>query len=111
MRTKLISPYYRLTPSEVIIYKNYSWDGPSGPTIDSESSLRASLIHDVLYQISRKYYDRISDEVFKAFRKAADDEFRVILKDDGMPKLRRWIWWGSVRLFGKNAAIGKEYRY
>jgi len=29
----------------------YAWDGPSGPTADTPSAMRASLRHDVLYQL------------------------------------------------------------
>lgn len=31
--------------------KGYCWDGPSGPTIDTPGSLRASLIHDGMYAL------------------------------------------------------------
>ena len=35
------------------IKEGYAWDGPSGPTIDTESSMRGALVHDALYQLLR----------------------------------------------------------
>ena len=32
------------------IKKGYAWDGPSGPTIDTLTFMRGSLVHDALYQ-------------------------------------------------------------
>ena len=75
------------------INKGYSWDGPSGPTIDTEDSLRASLVHDALYQLIRE--GRLP---LKA-RRWADKEFRRILKEDGMNLFRRWIWYFAVHYF------------
>ena len=78
--------------------KEYAWDGPSGPTADTENSMRASLVHDGLYQAMRERKLRLTA------RGIADKEFRRILKDDGMSFLRRWIWWLGVRCFAKGAA-------
>ena len=35
------------------IRQGYAWDGPSGPTIDTKSAMRGSLVHDAGYQILR----------------------------------------------------------
>jgi hypothetical protein len=37
----------------LVISPGYAWDGASGPTYDSKSSMRASLVHDALYQLMR----------------------------------------------------------
>ena len=37
------------TEGLLIIRPGYAWDGPSGPTFDTPSFMRGSLIHDVLY--------------------------------------------------------------
>ena len=78
----------------MVVVTEYAWDGPSGPTIDTDNSMRASLIHDVLYQAIRE------NGLTCEFRRRADLEFRRILKSDGMSFPRRWIWWSAVRLFG-----------
>ncbi len=33
------------------ITKGYAWNGASGPTVDTKSSMRASLVHDALFQL------------------------------------------------------------
>ena len=78
----------------MVVEKYYAWDGPSGPTIDTSNSMRASLVHDVLYQAIRE------EGFARKFRGRADLEFLRILKSDGMSFPRRWIWWSAVRLFG-----------
>ena len=78
----------------------YKWDGPSGPTIDTPNAMRASLVHDGLYQAIREGW------LDKKARKGADLEFRRLLELDGMTFWRRWLWYWCVRLFAANAARG-----
>lgn len=83
---------------EIRIAKGFGWDGPSGWTYDTDNSMRASLIHDVLYHCLR-------DGVLPMrVRGGADREFRVILKSDGMSFIRRWGWFFALRLGGRSAA-------
>ena len=82
----------------MVVEKDYAWDGPSGPTIDTPNSMRASLVHDVLYQAMRER------GFSKKFRWRADLEFLRILKSEGMWFLRRWIWWFGVRIWGDEHA-------
>ena len=56
--------------------------------------MRASLVHDVLYQAMRE------GGLPRKARGWADSEFRRILKADGMWWPRRWLWWSAVRLLG-----------
>ena len=45
---------FTLTPDGwLTIFADYPWDGPSGPTIDTPSFMRGSLVHDVLYEMLR----------------------------------------------------------
>lgn len=76
------------------ISEGYAWDGPSGPTIDTPSFIRASLVHDALYQLIREGVLDVKH------RKKADKLMRQICKEDGMPFWRRWYTYNSVRLFG-----------
>ena len=82
----------------LIILKGYAWDGPSGPTYDSKNSLRASLVHDSLYQCMRLGLLPSETRVY------ADEELNKILKEDGMWGIRRWYWMRGVRWFAGSAA-------
>ena len=68
------------------IRAGYSWDGASGPTIDTRSTIRASLIHDALFQLMR--LKLIPQTYFKYANR--------LLKDigiaDGMYKKRAELW-------------------
>ena len=68
------------------IKAGYAWDGPSGPTIDTKSSMRGSLFHDALYQLLRMKL--ISGETN---RRKADKGFYLILREDKMWILRAKI--------------------
>jgi len=84
------------------ITKNYAWDGPSGPAIDTSDFMRGSLIHDVLYQAMRLKLLPLS------YRKQADDILYKICREDGMPKWRAsYVYW-AVRLFAGNDAKRKQ---
>lgn len=78
----------------LIVRRGYAWDGPSGPTIDTHDSLRASLVHDVLYQMIG------AGLLPMDFREAADYLLYDILCEDGMPSFRAWAWLRAVRTFG-----------
>ena len=88
-------PFFDCSPGRIEGKQGYAWDGPSGPTIDTKDSLRASLIHDILYQAI------IDKQLSLRDRKLADRIFLRILKEDGMNLVRRYIWYWAVRLFGK----------
>ena len=52
--TEIVTPFIVLTMDGLLtINKGYAWDGPSGPTIDTKSFMRGSLVHDALYQLMR----------------------------------------------------------
>ena len=104
------------------IAHDYMWDGPSGPTIDDQTNMRASLVHDVLYQAMRE--DLISRELY---RKAADQELRRLMIKDGLawlgdpktvikdtPLNRAWVrtraqaYYVAVRLFGKKSSMPEK---
>ncbi|MEM1158469.1 MAG: DUF1353 domain-containing protein [Verrucomicrobiota bacterium] len=82
----------------LFIRKGYSWDGPSGPTIDTQTFMRGSLVHDALYQLIR---EKVLD---LSYRKRADDILREICIKDGMSAFRAWYVYKAVRLAGKKSA-------
>ena len=47
--------YVHLTGDGLLtIQRGYAWDGASGPTFDTPSTMMASLVHDALYQLLRE---------------------------------------------------------
>ena len=86
------------------IRKHYAWDGPSGPTIDTPSFMRPSLIHDALYQLIRMGLLSI------AFREAVDRELKKDCKEDGMCSWYRSIVYWAVRKFAKSSALKENMR-
>lgn len=83
----------------LIIKENYAWDGPSGPTIDTQNFMRGSLVHDALYQMIREgYLDK--DEC----RILADQTLYDICRKDGMSWIRANVVYYSVRIFGNPSA-------
>jgi len=87
------------------ISKGYSWDGPSGPTIDTKTFMRGSLIHDALYQLMRDGY------INRKYRDYSDKLLKQICIEDGMNKFRSWYIYTSLKWFGnKNAEPNKKYK-
>ena len=92
--------YIALSPNgELTIRDRYAWDGPSGPTIDTRSFMRGSLVHDALYQLMR-----MGKLKHKDHRAYADDLLKQMCMEDGMWKIRTgWVHWG-VKKFGEKFA-------
>ena len=84
------------------ISARYAWDGASGPTFDDKTNMRASLVHDALYQLMREgLLDR-------KCRKYADQLFRDICIQDGMGKFRAWYYYQAVRIFGAKTCLPEK---
>jgi hypothetical protein len=81
------------------IRNGYAWDGPSGPTIDTRTFMRGSLVHDALYQLIRE--DKLSID---SHREVADRILRRICLEDGMNSVRAWGVYHAVRRFGDPSA-------
>ena len=95
-------PFYRLRHGVLTVKAGYAWDGPSGPTVDTKTSMRASLVHDCLYQA-------ISDNVLPyTARSAADRILKEICLDAGMNQWRAFIWHSVVEKFGGDYATAKK---
>lgn len=89
------------------IVAGYAWDGASGPTIDGASSVRAALVHDVLYQlIGLGFLDAATAKPY------ADDLFGRLLEQDGMPWWRRGAWHAAVKWFGpRGGSVPKPVKF
>lgn len=83
--------YFTLIPGGMVVRKGYSWDGASGPTIDTRNTVVGSLVHDVLYQACRE--GMIEFECWKD----ADKVLRRVLREQGeMAWLRRNLWYSGL---------------
>jgi len=90
----LETEYLRLAKTGLLLIKNgYAWDGASGPTIDTKSCMRGSLVHDALYQLMRLGL------IDACNRDYADELMRKICIEDGMWKIRANIWWKFLDRF------------
>ncbi len=104
--TKLKTPFYINTRyielasnGTLHIRTGFAWDGASGWTIDTKSSMRASAVHDALYKLIRiGRLDRVG------VREQADEEFLRLCLEDGMWKWRARVWFRALRIGGGPAA-------
>jgi len=106
-QTEINGPFLAMTTAGLLtIGRGYAWDGPSGPTIDTENFMRGSLVHDALYQLIREGgFGTEYDEKERA-RENSDKLLRELCKRDGMSPIRAWWVFQGVRL-GGGAAIQK----
>lgn len=101
----IVTEFITLTTSgELIIKSGYAWDGASGPTIDTKSSMRGSLAHDALYQLIR------NGHLPNSLRNQADDFFYKCLIKDKMFKWRAMIWRREVKKYAGFAADPKSIK-
>ena len=93
------------TDGTLTVKRGYAWDGPSGPTIDTKTFMRGSLIHDALYQLLREKYLPIEA------RAAADKALHRACREDGMNPVRAWAAYLAVRWFGRPGADPVEVKH
>ena len=100
--------FYSLLGGQLLIKHGYKWDGASGPTIDTHNTMRASCVHDVLYQMIR------CRELNPDKKDTADRELQRIMKEDwkaktifgkGWNAIRSGYFYYAVKLFGGSSCI------
>lgn len=79
---------------ELTVHQDYPWDGPSGLTFDTPSSMRGALAHDALYEAMR--LGLLPQECFHA----ANETLRWLCLADGMWTFRANLWFDAVERFG-----------
>jgi hypothetical protein len=95
--------YIKLNVDGVLtIKKGYAWDGPSGPTIDTHTFMRGSLVHDALYQLIREGY------LDHEHRLYADELIRDICIQDGMWLFRANYTYDALHKYADYAANPKN---
>ncbi len=91
----IYTEYIDLNPAGILTIRvGYAWDGPSGPTIDTDNFMRGSLVHDALYQLLREKH------LPAECREPADRILQRICLEDGMSSSRAWwvytgVSWGG----------------
>lgn len=89
-----VNKYLTLRNGILTIDAGYSWDGPSGPAIDTDNFMNPSLVHDALYQLIREGH--LSGSTYRIY---ADQVFRDMALAEGMSELRAWNAYYMVRIF------------
>ncbi len=113
-QTKIIGQGARIVDAEGKLYAellpngtlrshvSYSWDGASGPTVDTENTMVPSLVHDILYQMEREGH--LAQET----RELADETLHDLLRKCGMSWLRARLWLWAVRNFAASSATRRD---
>jgi hypothetical protein len=97
-RALIRTEWLELDPDGTLrVRAGYAWDGASGPTYDSKSSMRASLYHDCGYQMIRLGL------LAQAMRAPLDTMFHRVCLEDKMWSVRAQLWYDMVRIFAKPA--------
>ena len=96
------TPYIHLKGNVLKVTAGYLWDGSSGPTVDTESTMRGSLFHDALYQLMR------SGLLPQGYKHHADNLYHDLIVEDGMSKWRAWMHFNGVKHFGRNSCEVQE---
>ena len=80
------------------VFAGFTWDGASGPAIDTENFMEASMAHDALYWMMRQGHLGLS------WRRQADLLMFRLARRNGMSLPRACWTFAAVRLFGEVAA-------
>lgn len=84
--------FFTLTKTgKLWIKRGYAWDGASGPTFDTKSSMRPSLVHDVFCQMMRS---KLLD--FDQWQDKVNELFKQHCIEDGMGGFRAGYWHAAV---------------
>ena len=93
------TPFMSLTTAgRLTLRKSYAWNGPSGPTIDTLSLMRGSLVHDALYQLLRM------EELPPTCKAFSDKLLKQICIEDGMHRIFARLVYQAVKIFGGASA-------
>jgi hypothetical protein len=87
----------------ITIRKHYAWDGVSGPVIETQANIKASLVHDALYQLMREGH---LDHVM--YREWSDRLFMEMCRKGGVWGSVAAIYLRALRLFGAKNARPRE---
>jgi len=93
--------FVQLQDGVLTIKCGYAWDGASGPTIDTQSTMMASLIHDAGYQLMREGW------LHWRYKELFDEELKQVMLQKGALPLRAGYYKAAVARYG-HAAMAHE---
>jgi hypothetical protein len=98
------TPFIRLTTEGyLLIGAGYAWDGATRAR-DTKSIMRASLVHDALYQLMRHGHLGIE------WRDIVDGLFYRLMRKDGVSIIRAAYIYRAVKWFGADYAKAENKR-
>lgn len=90
------TPYCSLfTSGRLVGRQKYAWDGASGPTWDTPSSMHCGLDHDILWQLIEEGY------LDKSWYPISNDHLETQGETDGMWPIRAKAWNLCVTYVGR----------
>lgn len=92
------------TDGTLVVRNGYAWDGPSGPTVDTDTFMRGALEHDALYQLMRM------NLLPRSLRNKVDRRMQKCCLEDGMMSIRAWWVYRGVRIGGSSSASPKNIK-
>ena len=87
----------------ITIKKHYAWDGVSGPVIDTQANLKASLVHDALYQLMREA--RLDHLIYREW---SDRLFMEMCRKGGVMDAIAGLYFKGLSWFGAKNAKPRE---
>ena len=99
--------WYTLDDGLLTVHPGYAWDGASGPTLDTPSTMKGALEHDVFYQMIR------AGQLPASLREVGDNMLFTRMceqpaKFSIWAKIRATYFFAAVRLAGARSAARRE---
>lgn len=95
----IVTEFVNLSVSGKLLLKTgFMSDGPSGPTVDTDTFMRGAFIHDALYYLMNLGL------LPQSYRKKADKILYAVCREDGMSWVRAKYVYHSVRRLAAWAA-------
>ena len=89
------------TTGNLVVKDGYAWNGASGPTIDTKSSMRPSLVHDAKCQLMQLGL------LDWKWLPTANEEFYHACLEDGMISGRAYLWYLGLKIFSDRYVKGE----
>jgi hypothetical protein len=91
----MVCRHVSYTDGELLIDREFVWDGMTGMVYNEDAVIRGSLVHDAIYHLMRECNMKASNE------KIADELLYKIVVEDGVSWLYAQFIWYYVKYLGK----------